>query len=812
MTALAAAWGRLTGGLTLAGRLTVAMLVVAALAMAGLFYELSRTNRAEIERLQTTALHNSALDLARGLDDLVRSEVSRVRNLALSRSAQEFIAAPPDRRAPLFTPTLADFDNFLASNRPFYRAVLLLDPRGEVLLSTDGSYIGLRFPASGFVQAAARGEAYMSDPGISPLDRRPVIWLSAPVRAPGAAADVPPDGVLAVALAPEELWQAVERVRIGRGGYALLLDGHGIRLAHGRDRDYVFRSLAPLPPAEWERLRAEGRFADLPRLADTGNPELLAFVRAAPQRELLVAPPGPGAAPVYYSAAPLASRDWTVVTMLSEREALAPAAGVTLRGMIVTLLVVVLLGLTVAWAAQRLVRPVPRLAAAAQRIADGDLAAPVAVEGSSEVRALAVNFETMRSHLAQARDELDAWGRSLEGRVARRSQELAALAEVVALSGRGRSPAALLRTALDRALPVVGAEMGGIWLGEPGGGLRMAVWSGFDPGLERALAAFTPGEGLLGQVHLRAEPMALADISGSPRLSRAVVREEGLHAFAAVPLLAGRRSLGVLGVFSHVEGGFSPEAVAVVTAIGQQIGLALENIALLGQVEEQARSVAALQERERLAGEIHDGIAQNLSYLYVQLDRLADGAAPPEATRGELARLQGVLEATTDEVRRLIARLQEGPPAASSLAERLRPEVAGLGADLGVAASLAVAPGGDLEVPAPAGAEISRIVGEAMRNAARHGRATRVEVELGRRDGLARLLVRDDGAGFDPAAPPRDGRQHFGLKVMRARAQRIGGRLTVSSSPGAGACVELLWGERAGPAVSRELVAEVGDG
>lgn len=193
-----AIWRALAGRLSLASRLTIAMLVVASLAMVGLFFELSRANRQEIERLQTTALQHSAVELARRLDDLVRSERSRVANLALSRSAQEFIATPPERRAPLFTPTLADFGNFLDSNQPFYRAVLLLDRRGEVLLATDGSYIGLHFSDSAFLRAAVEGETYMSDPGISPLDRKPVIWLSAPVRRPGAPGTAPPDGVLAV--------------------------------------------------------------------------------------------------------------------------------------------------------------------------------------------------------------------------------------------------------------------------------------------------------------------------------------------------------------------------------------------------------------------------------------------------------------------------------------------------------------------------------------------------------------------------------------------------------------------------------------
>lgn len=807
-------WRELAGRLSLAGRLTIAMLVVALLAMAGLFFELSRANRQEIERLQTTALHHSAVDLARRLDDLVRSERSRVANLALSRSAQEFIAAPPERRAPLFTPTLADFGNFLDSNQPFYRAVLLLDRRGEVLLATDGSYIGLHFSDSAFLHAAARGEVFMSDPGISPLDRKPVIWLSAPVRRPGVPAAAPPDGVIAVALAPEEVWEAVERVRIGEHGYAMLVDGYGIRLAHGRDRRYVFRALAPLAPDEWAGLQREGRLADLPHLADTANQELLALVRAPPPRPVLIARPGPEAARVFYSVAPLTTRDWTVVAMLSEREVLAPAVGVTLRGMGVTLVVVVLLGLTVAWAAQRLVRPVPRLAAAAQRIAGGDLTAPVRIEGSSEVRALAHNFETMRRHLAQARDELADWAASLEARVARRSQELAALAEVVAMSSHRRSQEALLRTALDQTLPVIGAEMGGIWLGEPDGSLRLAVWAGFDRELQHALSSFAPGEGLLEQVHQQGEPMALADISQSPRLSRAIVREQRLHAFAAVPLLVSGRSLGVLGVFSHLHGGFSSEALTVVTAIGQQIALALENLSLLARVEEQARSVAALQERERLAGEIHDGVAQNLSYLYMQLDRLADHGALPASLRADLARLQGVLEATTEEVRRLIARLQDPQPALVSLGERLRELSRSLGDEAGCSVTLTVAPGGDVSVPAPVEAEVGRIVGEAIRNAARHGQATRVWVELERQGDLVRVRARDNGSGFDPASVRNNGRQHFGIKVMRARAQRIGGALSIHSHPGAGACVELVWSvERAALAHeartgSPDLIAE----
>lgn len=788
-------WHRRAGRLSLAAQLTAAMLLVATAAMAGLFYELSRANRVEIEQLQSAALSNSAGDLARSLDALIQDEISQVADLALSRSAQEFIAARPTRRAALFTPTLADFGNFLDSNAPFFRAVLLLDTRGEVLLATDGSYVGLRFPSSAFVRAAAQGQTYMSDPGISALDRRPVIWLSAPIRGPGAPDDAPLAGLVAVAISPEELWQAVEQVQIGAHGYAMLVDRYGIRLAHGRDRSYIFRSLAPLPDAVWAGLQAEGRFAHLPQIVDTGNPDLLDFVRADPPQRLLVAAPGADVPRVYYSAARLKSRDWTVVTMISEREVLAPTASVTLRGMVVTILVVVALGLTVAWTATRLVRPLPQLATAAQRIAGGDLSVPVAIAGSSEVRTLARDFETMRGRLGQAHQELADWAATLERRVSQRSRELAALSEVVALSGSGQPQQTLLQTALERALPVMGAEMGGIWLGQPDGGLRIAAWSGFDCELQEALAAFAPGEGLLGRVHETSAPIALADISQSPRLARAVVREEGLHAFAAVPLPAGGRTLGVLGIFSHVQGGFSPEAVALMTSIGQQVALVLENSDLLRRVEAQARSVAALQERERIADEIHDGIAQNLSYLFLQLDQLADsvGQAPPEALRERLGRLQGVLEATTGEVRGLIARLQEVPAAPMSLGRELREEAGRLADELGLGVRLAVAPGADLAVDAATAAEVGRIVGEALRNAARHGHASEAQVALTRQGGAIHLTISDDGAGFDPTQTVQDGRKHFGLKVMEARARRIGGHLSIESAPGQGARVELAW-------------------
>lgn len=783
-------------------RLAFAVLIVATIAAAGLFYNLSWVNRREVEKLQTDFLVSTAQETSRQLDSLVREELSRVGNLSRSRAAREFISVRSDQRSALFTPTLDDFSNFLASDA-FYRAVLLLDPRGEVLISTQGSYVGQSFAqAAFFQQALSERSAVLSDPGISSLDGQPIIWLAAPVFAlttPRAPTDegtsAPPGGVLAVSLSLEEFWQIIERLKLGDRGYAMLVDQHGIRLAHGVDRRYVFRSLAPLPPATWAALHAEGRFANLPQIADSGSERLLAYIRLEPLPPLFVDRLGQDGEVGYYSAARMTTRPWTAVAVLPEQEVLAPADRVTLGGLGAALLLTALLGMTVWWLAQTLLRPVPRLARAADKIARGDLSTPVAVQGSRELEDLGASFETMRRSLLASRDELATWASTLEQRVAQRSQEVAALSEVISSASRTQAGHELLQTALGRALTVVGAEMGGIWLADAEGGLRLVAQEAFSAELQLALAVLRPGEGVLGQVQAQGTPIVLDDIGEAPRLARITVREAGLHAFAGVPLRIHGRNLGVMGLFSRQREGFSADAVALAAAIAQQIALTLDNMALLDQVQAQAREVATLEEREHIAAELHDSLAQTLGYLYLQMDRLVDEApgGSHAQVQTRLAALQEIVGLATQEVRQFISQLRDVAPPPAPLGQYLRDEVGALEKELSVRVELALDGADRTPVSAPDGAEVARILGEALRNAQRHGGADTVNVTFQRHNGEAWLSIRDDGRGFDPAQPPSSDRGHFGLSVMRARAARLGGRLDIESAPGQGTRVHLTW-------------------
>ena len=185
---------------------------------------------------------------------------------------------------------------------------------------------------------------------------------------------------------------------------------------------------------------------------------------------------------------------------------------------------------------------------------------------------------------------------------------------------------------------------------------------------------------------------------------------------------------------------------------------------------------AALHERRRLAREIHDGLAQDLAFIAQQAEALSARNGAPQAT----ADIATAARRALDESRAVIAALVRptDEPLEQALA-RVAGEAAGRWG--GRVESRAVA---GLELAAPAREVLLRIVGEAVTNAARHGRAQRISVELAEQPQL-QVRIADDGVGFDPATLEQHGGRH-GITGMRERAEQIGGRLRVHSRPGEG--------------------------
>ena len=187
---------------------------------------------------------------------------------------------------------------------------------------------------------------------------------------------------------------------------------------------------------------------------------------------------------------------------------------------------------------------------------------------------------------------------------------------------------------------------------------------------------------------------------------------------------------------------------------------------------------AVLEERQRIACELHDGVAQELAYLARNLESL-DG----EADEDSLGRLRRAVERARLESRRVIS--GAAAPGSEPFEVALAEAVTEVAERYHVKLDLDIAP--DIRLPAPRREAFVRIACEAVANAARHSGADRVDLRLERDGAGARLWVSDQGHGFDPADPGGG----FGLSSMRERARSVGAELVVSSVPGHGSQVEV---------------------
>jgi signal transduction histidine kinase len=203
--------------------------------------------------------------------------------------------------------------------------------------------------------------------------------------------------------------------------------------------------------------------------------------------------------------------------------------------------------------------------------------------------------------------------------------------------------------------------------------------------------------------------------------------------------------------------------------------------------------LAVLEERERLAREIHDSVAQGLASLLVRLDMveaLADRGRV-DALAGEVRALRAAGAEIYGDVREAIAELRTRPePGPVGLRRALSDYVAQFGDRTGIEATFeSDAVDGVAQDLAPtAEVQLLRIVQEALTNVRKHAGARSTTVRFWREPDGWHVLVSDDGAGFDPSAVSADvGGTHVGITMMRERAESVGGRVDVSSRPGEGA-------------------------
>jgi two-component system NarL family sensor kinase len=281
------------------------------------------------------------------------------------------------------------------------------------------------------------------------------------------------------------------------------------------------------------------------------------------------------------------------------------------------------------------------------------------------------------------------------------------------------------------------------------------------------------------------EGAANVNVLTCSRLDGLVDGTGGLRYHASIPLYAGEKKLGVMNVASPQWRGLSPEDLQLLSTIGDLLAIAVERARLF----DRSTRLGAVEERNRLAREIHDTLAQGLTATGLQLESaeaLLDESGA-ERAREPLRRALSLTRSNLDEARRSVLDLRAAPLEGRSLPEALKTLVDRWEVESGVATRFGTVNGSR---PLPPRVEVAlyRVCQEALTNVASHARASRVTVRFVATPGSVRLTIQDDGRGFDPARFA-DGRH--GIVGMRERVEMLGGSLEIKSERGEGTRVEI---------------------
>ena len=479
------------------------------------------------------------------------------------------------------------------------------------------------------------------------------------------------------------------------------------------------------------------------------------------------------------------------VVRLYEADAIAKVN--RLRAMQVVFLVgaLILLGVG-AWITRKsALAPLRELAQAANRLGENDLDTAVQVGGPEEMRMLSDSFDSMRKSLRASRSELLDLTSTLENRVAQRTRELDALNEVSREIASQLDVRHVLNSVTEKVRTLLDGDSAMLCLMDDENKYLMLKSVSGVPSIETMDQMSTVN---LASVALTSQQALICGnaqcVGGCGLLSNT---HSASHMVA--PLRIGDKVIGALCVSSSQANHFSKDVTDVATKLANTAAVALQNAQLYAQAER----VAMLEERHRLAAEMHDGLGQTLSYLGLMTDQVVNlvSNGQNEAALDHLRKTRETIEKTTSEVRIAINSLLDESPLVLDLRMRLQNTVEEFKKETSLRVDWQIEMEGAPDCSRQVTEQALNITREALKNVARHAEAKHVTVQMGRTNGHYFVAVKDDGKGFDTSQPEPSG--HFGLRVMQARAAHIGGELLIESAPGMGSRVTLTFpnGEKA---------------
>jgi len=406
---------------------------------------------------------------------------------------------------------------------------------------------------------------------------------------------------------------------------------------------------------------------------------------------------------------------------------------------------------------------------------------------------------------------------SLEQRVTERTRELAAVNAIAAVVSGSLDLQEILGAALDKTLEVTGMEMGLAYRLEataeaPLPGEVAVPGEALPPGTVLRSGAVLPDpgglrpfvyRGLSGQFFSMITPLNL-DTSKVKQaweagfsevwdpqtypdpITRQAVEAEGIRLMITIPLLVKDRLVGALIIGSHQTRPVAPEELTMLSAIGQQVALAVENARLYEQVQKPAQR----EERGRLAREVHVSVTQSLYSvtLYAEAAARLFSTGDTQTAVEHLRELRDTSKEALREMRLLIYELRPPVLDTGGLAGALQARLDAVEARAGLHTELVVE--GMDRLTAAVQEELYHIAREALNNLLKHARAHSVRVHLLFQETSTLLEICDDGVGFHPDEIRAGG--GLGIPGMKERAQRIRANLEIYSAPGEGTTVRVM--------------------
>lgn len=337
-----------------------------------------------------------------------------------------------------------------------------------------------------------------------------------------------------------------------------------------------------------------------------------------------------------------------------------------------------------------------------------------------------------------------------------------------------------LQTTLAHVTDLFGLETGWIWLlREDTGENFLAAAQNLPPGLANHPERMTGGCYCLS-TYREGDLQGAANVNvvQCSRLEWLHEGTNGLAFHASVPLNAHGKKLGLLNLASRDWRELSAENLRILYTVGDLLGIAVERVRLF----QQSATLGAMRERNRLAREIHDTLAQGLAGVALQLESaetLLELEAEPERVRQAIGKALALTRTNLEEARRSVLDLRAAPLEGRTFSAAIRALAEGLAAEVAYEVV-----GAERPLPSRIETGLYRIAQEAINNVRQHAQATHVAIRLAYGPETIDLVIEDDGVGFDPDALPAD---RFGLRGLNERVHLLGGALDMQSCPGSGA-------------------------